>query len=335
MPTPRRRSSRRSWSTSSPRPGRWLEEAKMTINVNPPTKPGPPGLSAAAIVRRSASAAPPAPVQMEPVAKLIDVSKCIGCKACQAACMEWNDTHQPIGEFNGTYEDPHDLTETQFTLMRFTEWINPKTDTLEWLIRKDGCMHCAEPGCLKACPAPGAIVQYENGIVDFQQENCIGCGYCIAGCPFNIPRMSKKTKKVYKCTLCVDRVSVGLEPACIKACPTNCLTFGDKDVLLEKAEKRVKQLKLAGFMDAGTYNPPGVGGTGVVSVLAFASNPGAYGLPKDPRIPILVELWKSPLKWIGNFAIVAGIIGTFVHYLRFGPKHVPEDAQAQANSAGA
>jgi len=78
-------------------------------------------------------------------------------------------------------------------------------------------MHCADPGCLKACPAPGAIVQYSNGIVDFHEENCIGCGYCITGCPFNIPRISKRDHKAYKCTLCSDRVAVGLEPACIKA----------------------------------------------------------------------------------------------------------------------
>ena len=87
----------------------------------------------------------------------------------------------------GVYENPHDLTPDMFTLMRFTEYENPKTNELEWLIRKDGCMHCADPGCLKACPAPGAIVQYSNGIVDFISDNCIGCGYCVTGCPFNIP----------------------------------------------------------------------------------------------------------------------------------------------------
>ena len=102
--------------------------------------------------------------------------------------------------------------------MRFFE-VEPD-GKLEWLIRKDGCMHCADPGCLKACPAPGAIVQYSNGIVDFHEENCIGCGYCITGCPFNIPRISKKDNKAYKCTLCSDRVAVGLEPACVKTCPT-------------------------------------------------------------------------------------------------------------------
>jgi formate dehydrogenase iron-sulfur subunit len=125
------------------------------------------------------------------VAKLIDVSKCIGCKACQSACLEWNDLRDDIGVNTGTYENPHDLTPKSWTLMRFTEYENPETNNLEWLIRKDGCMHCADPGCLKACPSPGAIVQYSNGIVDFIQENCIGCGYCVKGCPFNIPRISQ------------------------------------------------------------------------------------------------------------------------------------------------
>ena len=153
------------------------------------------------------------------VTKLIDVSKCIGCKACQSACMEWNDKRPAVGENVGLYENPPDLTPDMFTLMRFTEWDNPKTGNLEWLIRKDGCMHCEDPGCLKACPAPGAIVQYANGIVDFIHENCIGCGYCIKGCPFNIPRLSPVDHTTYKCTLCSDRAAVGEEPACSQDLP--------------------------------------------------------------------------------------------------------------------
>ena len=116
---------------------------------------------------------------------------------------------EEVGFNAGVYDNPHDLTPNSFTLMRFTEWDNPETGNLEWLIRKDGCMHCEDPGCLKACPAPGAIVQYSNGIVDFVHENCIGCGYCMKGCPFNIPRISKVDNKAYKCTLCSDRVAVG------------------------------------------------------------------------------------------------------------------------------
>src|SRR3974390_2892208 len=129
------------------------------------------------IVRRSATTTP-APAAREAatteLAKLIDVSKCIGCKACQTACMEWNDLRDEVGTCAGSYDNPRDLTAQSWTVMRFTEYENPKGD-LEWLIRKDGCMHCEDPGCLKACPAPGAIVQYANGIVDFQEENCIGC----------------------------------------------------------------------------------------------------------------------------------------------------------------
>jgi len=155
---------------------------------NPPVEGFTEGFGERDLVRRSATASLPPPArQLTPVAKLIDISKCIGCKACQSACIEWNDT-DPTMEYNeGVYTNPSDLTPNMFTLMRFNEWINPDTDNLEWLIRKDGCMHCADPGCLKACPSPGAIVQYSNGIVDFIHENCIGCGYCVKGCPFNIP----------------------------------------------------------------------------------------------------------------------------------------------------
>ena len=121
------------------------------------------------IKRRSATTTP-MPSVREPVggevAKLIDTSKCIGCKACQVACMEWNDTRDEIGHNVGVYDNPADLTDKSWTIMRFAEYENPAGD-LEWLIRKDGCMHCEDPGCLKACPSPGAIVQYTNGIVDF------------------------------------------------------------------------------------------------------------------------------------------------------------------------
>ena len=196
------------------------------------------------IRRRSATTIQPPAARgdaIPEVAKLIDTTKCIGCKACQVACMEWNDLRDEIGINAGVYDNPPDLSGQSWTVMRYAEYENPKGD-LEWLIRKDGCMHCEDPGCLKACPSPGAIVQYANGIVDFQEENCIGCGYCIPACPFDVPRISKKDRKVYKCTLCSDRVAVGLEPACVKACPTGCITFGTKDQLQHDAAERVVQL---------------------------------------------------------------------------------------------
>ncbi len=218
---------------------------------------------------------------MTPVAKLIDVSKCIGCKACQVACLEWNDMTEKVGINYGSYDNPRDLTPNSFTVMRFTEWVNPETDNLEWLIRKDGCMHCADPGCLKACPAPGAIVQYTNGIVDFVHENCIGCGYCVKGCPFNIPRISKVDNKAYKCTLCSDRIAVGQGPACAKACPTQAIVFGTKDDMKKWADGRIKDLKSRGYKNAGLYDPPGVGGTHVMYVLQHADQPEIYARPPE------------------------------------------------------
>ena len=257
------------------------------------------------IIRRSATTTPsPGQRQTQEVAKLIDVSKCIGCKACQVACMEWNDTRDDVGTNHGVYDNPTDLTENSWTVMRYTEVETERG--LEWLIRKDGCMHCADPGCLKACPAPGAIVQYSNGIVDFHEENCIGCGYCITGCPFNIPRLSKKDSKVYKCTLCSDRVAVGLEPACVKTCPTGAIVFGTKDDMLHHAEERIVDLKSRGFAKAGIYDPQGVGGTHVMYVLQHADNPAMYnGLPKDPSISPMVSLWKGGAKPLATFALAA------------------------------
>src|SRR5512133_673505 len=128
------------------------------------------------VTRRSASTSTPPKVrQALEVAKLIDVSACVGCKACQVACMEWNDIRPEGGNCAGVFDNPTDLGDKAWTVIRFSEV--EEQGKLEWLIRKDGCMHCSDPGCLKSCPAPGAIIQYANGIVDFHQENCIGCGY--------------------------------------------------------------------------------------------------------------------------------------------------------------
>jgi formate dehydrogenase iron-sulfur subunit len=297
----------------------------------PPTQDIHTDLGEGDWVRRSASSVPAPTRRLTPVAKLIDVSKCIGCKACQAACLEWNDLREEIGYNHGVYDNPADLTPNSLTVMRFTEWVNPETDNLEWLIRKDGCMHCADPGCLKACPAPGAIVQYSNGIVDFVHENCIGCGYCVKGCPFNIPRISKVDNKAYKCTLCSDRVAVGQGPACAKACPTHAIIFGTKEEMTKHAEGRIADLKSRGYANAGLYDPPGVGGTHVMYVLHHADKPEIYaGLAKDPHISPLVELWKGASKYAG-LAVIGGmaVVG-FLHHLVTGANKVTPDDERDA-----
>ncbi|RYF26313.1 MAG: formate dehydrogenase subunit beta [Comamonadaceae bacterium] len=302
------------------------------------------------IKRRSATTTPSPSIREAhgggEVAKLIDVSKCIGCKACQTACMEWNDLRDDVGTAAaGVYDNPTDLTEHSWTVMRFTEYENEATGNLEWLIRKDGCMHCEDPGCLKACPSPGAIVQYANGIVDFQEEHCVGCGYCVTGCPFNVPRISKKDHKAYKCTLCSDRVAVGQEPACVKTCPTGAIMFGSKKAMKDQAAERIEDLKERGFDQAGLYDPAGVGGTHVMYVLHHADTPSIYhGLPNDPKISPMVSLWKGVSKPLAMAALGMAAVGSLFHYITKGPNDVSKDledemerkdeeAEAQARAA--
>lgn len=279
------------------------------------------------IKQRSATTTPSTQArQTIEVAKLIDVSACIGCKACQSACMEWNDLRPEIGHNVGVYDNPTDLTAEAWTIMRFSEV--EQNDKLEWLIRKDGCMHCADPGCLKACPSPGAIIQYSNGIVDFHQENCIGCGYCVTGCPFNIPRISQKDSKAYKCSLCSDRVAVNQAPACAKVCPTGAIQFGSKEDMKDYAEERIADLKERGYDKAGLYDPAGVGGTHVMYVLHHADQPGLYNnLPENPSISPLVSIWKGVTKPLATLALAGVALGSLFHYVMKGPNEVSKEIE--------
>ncbi len=273
------------------------------------------------VERRSAtlSAVPSARNQVNEVAMLVDVSKCIGCKACTAACFQWNDLREEIGDGVGNYPDSTDLSDRMWSVMRFAEIETPERG-VEWLMRKDACMHCADPGCLKACPAPGAIVKQANGIVDFVQANCIGCGYCVAGCPFNIPRVSKTDHKAYKCTLCSDRVAVGMEPSCVKTCPTGAIQFGAKSEMLVKGEKRMGDLKQRGYAQPAVYNPAGVGGTHVMYVLPHGEDPTLYnGLPKDPHISVMTELWRGATKPLMTLGMTVAALAAFYHYMTRGP----------------
>ena len=253
--------------------------------------------------------------------KLIDTTTCIGCKACEVACVEWNDLPFQATTFDNTYQTMPDTNWNYWNLIKFNETSNPD-GSFQWLRRKHQCMHCAEPGCLAACPADGAIVQYQNGVVDFEQESCIGCQFCVSGCPFNVPKFNPETKKVYKCTLCSDRVGQGLEPACIKACPTGCLHFGTKEDMLMLAEKRAKQLReVSGFRNAGVYDPQNIGGTTVVYVLHDAGNPEKYaGLPLTPRIPFSFTVWKDWFKPVGLIGSVMVFAGLVLHYVTAGPR---------------
>jgi formate dehydrogenase beta subunit/formate dehydrogenase gamma subunit len=292
------------------------------------------------IRRLSATAGDVAPARdADILCMLIDTSTCIGCKACEVACVEWNDlkVEPEYGKrWLDSYQTMPDMTPDYWNLIRFNE-LPVGSDRrplaaeaaaegagVMWLMRKDMCMHCAEPGCLIACPAEGAIVQYGNGIVDFQGEHCIGCGYCMTGCPFHIPKFDPASQRVFKCTMCSDRVGAGLGPACVKACPTGCLEFGTKQEMAGRARRRAGALKEEGFPQAGVYDPEGVGGTGVIYVLHHADRPELYGgLPRDPKVDPLLRLWKGPLKLAAFSVFALSLAAAALHYLRFGRRRLP------------
>jgi formate dehydrogenase iron-sulfur subunit len=168
--------------------------------------------------------------------------------------------------------------------------------------------------------------------VDFHEENCIGCGYCVTGCPFDVPRISEKDKKAYKCTLCSDRVAVGQEPACAKTCPTGAIVFGTKEDMQHHAEERIEDLKSRGFENAGLYDPAGVGGTHVMYVLHHADKPELYSdLPKDPQISPMVSLWKGVAKPLGVAAMALTALIGFFHYIRTGPNETDEEDECRAD----
>jgi formate dehydrogenase iron-sulfur subunit len=267
------------------------------------------------------------------VSKIVDIDLCIGCKACEVACKEWNDLPPDHTENFGSYQSHKDLTATTWDLMRFNEVDLPNGE-LAWLIRKDSCLHCDDPGCLAACPAPGAIVQYENGIVDFDQTQCIGCQFCVAGCPFDIPRFDSKTKKVYKCTMCVDRVAASLEPACVKACPTGAIKYGTREDLISYGEGKVSKLKARGFDDAMLYNPSGVGGVHMMYVVPRGEILGEYGLPAHPDVKgnfSFIGKLRNVRK-IGAAATWAGLLAVGVFWLRTGRKPPPSEEEAIASA---
>ena len=254
--------------------------------------------------------------------KLVDISKCIGCKGCEVACKEWNELKvEPTANF-GSYQSHKDLSPNTWLLMRFNEI--EVEGNLQWLIKKDACLHCEEPGCLYACPAPGAIVQYTNGIVDFNQENCIGCQYCVTGCPFDIPRFDKATRTVSKCNMCIDRVEAGLEPACVKTCPTNAISWGSKADMLALAARKIETLNARGYANAAVYNPAGVGGTHMMYVVPHGDRLEDYQLPSNPTASPAPLTALGFTKRLGAYLLGFSVVGAFAHLLSFGQEEVDE-----------
>jgi len=200
---------------------------------------------------------------------------------------------------------------------------------LEWLDPQGRLHALCRPGCLKACPSPGAIIQYANGIVDFHEENCIGCGYCITGCPFNIPRISEATTRLTSAP-CVPTGSPSVRPGLRQACPTGAIQFGSKEQMKDYAAKRVVDLKSRGYDKAGLYDPAGVGGTHVMYVLHHADRPELYkGLPNDPSISRWCRCGRALPKPLASVAMAAVALGSLFHYVMKGPNEVSKELEEE------
>jgi len=256
-----------------------------------------------------------------------DSSLCIGCKACEVACKEWNTL--PMDDFGLTgmsYDNTKALSASTWRHVAFVEKISngrsenfSRPTALEpyqsnWLMLSDVCKHCRRAGCLEACPT-GALFRTEFGSVVVQQDICNGCGYCVPSCPFGVVELSRTDGKAHKCTLCYDRLKGGLEPACAKSCPTNSIQFGEVGDLYERAQRRLAELRRLGRTDAHLYGTPGAqGATGGIESLhccfLILDKPEVYNLPQAPELPMerIPESLKTGLGFWAGLALASGVL---------------------------
>jgi formate dehydrogenase iron-sulfur subunit len=244
-----------------------------------------------------------------------DTSVCIGCKACEVACKEWNGLPDPAGDVLAltgmSYDNTGALGSNSWRHVAFIEQplISAEADEAgtRWLMASDVCKHCTHAGCLDVCPT-GALVRTEFGTVIVQPDVCNGCAYCVSACPFGVIDRREDDGRAWKCTMCYDRLRGGLEPACAKACPTDSIQFGPLDELRAIAQTRLEDLHAAGQVEARLYGADpddGIGGAGAFFLLL--DEPQVYGLPPDPVVTTrdLPRMWR----WAG---VAAGVLAAGV-----------------------
>jgi len=268
----------------------------------------------------------PAGYTRERMGFFTDTSVCIGCKACEVACKEWNHVPEDGLVFTGmSFDNTKKLGASTWRHVAFIEQRKPieqkATDIggdgvadrgLRWLMSSDVCKHCTHAACLDVCPT-GSLFRTEFGTVVVQEDICNGCGYCVPACPYGVIDKREEDGRVWKCTLCYDRLRGDMMPACAKACPTESIQFGPLEELRERAHQRVATLHDTGIADARLYGADpddGVGGAGAFFLLL--DEPEVYGLPPDPVVTTrdLASMWK-------RVAIAAGglVAATVVAWL--------------------
>ncbi|HMC52094.1 MAG TPA: 4Fe-4S dicluster domain-containing protein [Acidimicrobiales bacterium] len=251
-----------------------------------------------------------------------DTSVCIGCKACEVACKEWNGVPEGGLDFRATsYDNTGMLGADSWRHVAFVEQprggdgYNTRGDGrtgVRWLMSSDVCKHCTRAACLDVCPT-GALFRTEFGTVVVQQDVCNGCGYCVSACPFGVIDQRKGDGRAWQCTLCYDRLGAGGEPACAQACPTDSIQFGPVEELRADAARRVSRLRDAGIDRARLYghdSGDGVGGFGAFFLLL--DEPEVYGLPPDPVVTTrdLPGMWRAAAAAAVSLAV--GVAAAFV-----------------------
>ena len=234
----------------------------------------------------------------EPVGFFTDTTVCIGCKACQVACHQWNDlpaqlgptwpdgTRRPLPLTGDSYDNTGSLSDVNWRHVKFIEQFSadPHRSQAAWLMMSDVCKHCVHAPCLEVCPT-GAIIRTEFDTVYIQEPACNGCRDCVAACPFGVIHMSERDRIAQKCTFCYDRLSAGLPPACAQACPTSSIKFGPITQLRKDAQARLAQLHRQGETRARLYGADEKVLGGLNSFYLLMDRPEVYGLPSQPKVP--------------------------------------------------
>jgi formate dehydrogenase iron-sulfur subunit len=246
-----------------------------------------------------------------------DTTVCIGCKACEVACKEWNQLPATNGGANTLSGDSYDNTRRldgiHWRHVKFVEQFNADRVGGRWLLMSDVCKHCVQAGCLEVCPT-GAIIRTEFDTVVIQSNVCNGCRDCIAACPFGVIDINPASGTAQKCTLCYDRLQAGMEPACSKACPTDSIQFGTIADLRRKAGTRVGQLHRQGERGAYLYGADDTMLGGLNSFFLLIDRPEVYGLPPDPKMPTRNLRSSSWLSALG--AVLVGVMGLISFRMR-------------------